>query len=85
MNKLHIAVEKIKKQMSANSNKLPFQIDSLVDDIDVSVSVDRATFEGLISDPLREVRQTLEGLLHSTKVRKGSLYSVEIAQHFPQY
>merc|ERR1712106_944417 len=45
LNKLRIAVEKIKKQMSANSNKLPFQLDSLVDDIDVNVSIDRATFK----------------------------------------
>lgn len=79
MNKLLIAVEKIKKQMSANSNKLPFQIDSLVEDIDVSVSVDRATFESLISHPLKEVRHTLEGLLHSTTVKKEALHSVEIA------
>jgi len=79
MNKLRIAVEKIKKQMSANSNKLPFQIDSLVDDIDVSVSIDRTTFESLICDQLKEVRQTLEGLLHSTTVKKEALHCVEVA------
>merc|ERR1711994_448502 len=33
LNKLAIAVEKVKKQMSANSNKLPMQIDSLLEEV----------------------------------------------------
>eukprot|EP00092_Neocalanus_flemingeri_P034469 GFUD01037480.1.p1 GENE.GFUD01037480.1~~GFUD01037480.1.p1 ORF type:complete len:764 (+),score=200.20 GFUD01037480.1:264-2555(+) len=78
LNKLRIAVEKIKKQMSANSNKLPFQLDSLVDDIDVHVSIDRATFEELIKCQLDEIRKTFINLLHSTTVKKEQLHSVEI-------
>jgi len=79
LNKLRIAVEKIKKQMSANSNKLPFQLDSLVDDIDVNLSIDRATFEELIKDHLEEIRKTCINLLNSTTVKKEQLHSVEIA------
>jgi len=78
LNKLRIAVEKIKKQMSANSNKLPFQLDSLVDDIDVNVSVDRATFEELIKSQLDEIRKTFVNLLDSTTVKKDNIHSVEI-------
>merc|ERR1719412_1909324 len=73
LNKLGIAVEKVKKQMSANSNKLPMQIDSLVDDVDVNISVDRATFE-----QLEEVRSCLLSLLQATTVRREQLHSVEL-------
>merc|ERR1719356_2133884 len=40
-NKLRLAVEKIKKQMSANSNKPPLQIENLVDEVDVNMSLER--------------------------------------------
>jgi len=79
LNKLRIAVEKIKKQMSANSNRLPFQLDSLVDDIDVNVSIDRATFEQLIKSQLEEIRKTFVNLMNSTTIKKEQLHSVEIA------
>jgi len=78
LNKLLIAVEKVKKQMSANSNKLPLQIDSLVDDTDVTVAVDRATFEQLVRQQLEEVRITLLNLLQSTTVKREQLHSVEL-------
>jgi len=78
LHKLGIALEKLKKQMSANSNKLPLQIDSLVDDTDVTVAVDRATFEQLARRPLEEVRTTLLNLLQSTTVRREQLASVEL-------
>jgi heat shock protein len=78
LNKLGIAVEKVKKQMSANSNKLPMQIDSLVEDTDVSVTVDRATFEQLAQQQLEEVRSCLLSLLQATTVRREQLHSVEL-------
>jgi len=78
LNKLGIAVEKVKKQMSANSNKLPMQIDSLVEDTDVNVSVDRATFEQLAQKQLEEVRSCLFSLLQATTVRREQLHSVEL-------
>jgi len=78
LNKLRIAVEKIKKQMSANSNKLPFQLDSLVDDIDVNVSIDRDTFEDLIKSQLCEIKKTFVNLLNSTTIKKEHIHSVEI-------
>merc|ERR1711902_471380 len=78
LNKLGIAVEKVKKQMSANSNKLPMQIDSLVEDTDVSVAVDRAAFEQLAQQQLEEVRSCLLSLLQATTVRREQLHSVEL-------
>merc|ERR1712165_496937 len=78
VNKLRLAVEKIKKQMSANSNKLPLQIENLCEDVDVSLSLDRAKFEELIQADLEEVKRTLSLLLDSTTVTKSQLHSVEL-------
>ena len=78
INKLQIGVEKIKKQMSANSNKLPFQIESLAQDIDVNLSISRNIFEELIKDPLDEIKRTLINLLDFTNVKKEQIHSVEI-------
>ena len=78
LNKLRLAVEKIKKQMSANSNKLPLQIENLVEDIDVNISLERSKFEELIKLDLDEVRKTLTDLLNSTTVKKDQIHSVEV-------
>jgi len=78
VNKLRLAVEKIKKQMSANSNKLPLQIENLCEDLDVNLSLDRAKFEELIQADLEEVKRTLSTLLDSTTVKKGQIDSVEL-------
>ena len=78
LNKLRIGVEKVKKQMSANSNKLPLQIDSLVEDLDVNLTIDREIFEALIEDQMNEIKKTFLGLLSSTGVEKEQIHSVEI-------
>jgi len=78
INKLRLAVEKIKKQMSANSNKLPLQIENLCEDVDVNLSLDRAKFEELIQSDLEDVRRTLSMLLDSTTVKKEQIDSVEL-------
>jgi len=78
LNKLRITVEKIKKQMSANSNKLPFQLDSLVEDIDINMTIDRSLFEELIQGHLEEIRKTFINLLNSTTVKREQIHSIEI-------
>ena len=78
VNKLRLAVEKIKKQMSANSTKLPLQIENLCEDLDVNLSIDRVKFEELIQSDLAEVRRTLSILLDSTTVKKDQIDSVEL-------
>jgi len=77
-NKLRLAVEKIKKQMSANSNKLPLQIENLCDDVDVNLSLERTKFEELIQSDLEEMKRTLSNLLDSTTVKKEDIASVEV-------
>jgi len=78
LNKLRLGVEKIKKQMSANYNRLPLQIDSLVEDIDINLTIDRDVFETLIKDHLSEIEKTFINLLSSTGIGKEQIHSVEI-------
>lgn len=61
-------VEKIKKQMSANSTKLPLNIECLIDEKDVSGEMQRNTMESLCSDLFQRVERTLRHcLLQSSK------------------
>jgi len=78
LNKVRRAVEKVKKQMSANSSKLPFQIESLIEDVDIDLTIDRETFEELIKNQLEKVRNTFTSLLDSATVNKDQLHSVEV-------
>ena len=78
VNKVRNALEKAKKQMSANTNSIPVQLDSLVDDIDVAFSVDRAKFQELIQSKVAEMKETFENLLASTTVKPDQIHSVEI-------
>jgi heat shock protein len=51
-------VEKLKKQMSANSTKLPLNIECLMDDKDVSSSLCRADFEIMAADLFDRAERT---------------------------
>jgi len=77
-NKLKNVLEKTKKQMSANTNKIPVQIDSLVDEIDVNFSIDRSEFEKMIETKIAAIRETLQDLMKSTTLNLEDLHSVEI-------
>jgi len=77
-NKLRTNLEKVKKQMSANTNPIPIQIDSLIDDTDIQLSIDRAKFEELIKTQVAEIKSTLENLLDSTTIKPADIHSVEI-------
>jgi heat shock protein len=79
LNKLSAALEKVKKQMSANANRLPFTVDSLLgEDRDVQLSAERAEFEQLLQPSLALLRQSWENLLASTTVRREQIHSVEL-------
>ncbi|XP_074603198.1 heat shock protein 70Cb [Brevipalpus obovatus] len=60
--------EKLKKQMSANSNSLPINVECLYDERDFSARMDRTTFEQLASDHFAAIescfRRTLENASH---------------------
>jgi heat shock protein len=71
-------VEKIKKQMSANSTKLPMNIECFMDDKDVHSDIKRTEFEELSMHLFNRVEVTLEQCLKDSKLSKDDIYSVEI-------
>lgn len=71
-------VEKIKKQMSANSTKLPMNIECFMDDKDVHADIKRTEFEELSMHLFNRVEVTLEQCLKDSKLSKDDIYSVEI-------
>jgi len=76
--KLLSEVEKIKKQMSASTHKLPLNIECFMNDIDVKGSIDRATFEELIQPELNKIETAFKELLESGKLKLEDIYSVEV-------
>ncbi|XP_050521873.1 heat shock 70 kDa protein 4 [Daktulosphaira vitifoliae] len=71
-------VEKIKKQMSANSTKLPMNIECFMDDKDVHAGINRSEFEELSMHLFNRVENTLDQCLKESKLNKDDIYSVEI-------
>lgn len=71
-------VEKLKKQMSANSTKLPLNIECFMDEIDVHSSMQRATMEKLCGHLLQRVDQTLQKCLKDSNLSLDDIHSVEI-------
>jgi len=71
-------VEKIKKQMSANSTKLPLNIECFMNDIDVSSSMQRTDFEQLCSSLFKRIEETMKKCLKESKLKLDDIYSVEI-------
>ncbi|BFF96612.1 heat shock 70 kDa protein 4 [Drosophila madeirensis] len=71
-------IEKLKKQMSANSTKLPLNIECFLEDIDVSSSMQRSQMEELCAPVLHRVEQTFKRLLAESKLQLDDIHSVEI-------
>lgn len=71
-------VEKIKKQMSANSTKLPMNIECFMNDKDVHADIKRSEFEELSMHLFNRVEVTLDQCLKDSKLNKDDIYSVEI-------
>lgn len=59
-------VEKLKKQMSANSTKLPLNIDCFIDEIDVTSSMSRTEMEELCADIFKRVETTCRKCLQDS-------------------
>ena len=78
MLKLISESEKLKKQMSANTNKMPLNIECFMEDKDVNGSVDRAEFEELISPYTKQIENVLQEVLVSSKWKPEDIYSVEV-------
>lgn len=71
-------VEKIKKQMSANSTKLPLNIECFMEDKDVSSTIQRSIMEELCQPLLERVNQTLRKCLVESKLAPEDIHSIEI-------
>jgi molecular chaperone DnaK (HSP70) len=76
--KLLTEVEKLKKQMSANTNKMPLNIECFMNDIDVKGVVDRAAFEEMIAPMVKKIEGSLEECLRTSGLKKEEIYSVEV-------
>jgi len=76
--KLMTEAEKLKKLMSANTNKIPLNIECFMDDKDVKGTMDRATFEELVAGDMFNIEKVLRECLDSSKLKVEDIYSVEI-------
>lgn len=71
-------VEKLKKQMSANSTKLPLNIECFMNDKDVHGDMKRTDMEQLCAGLFQRVETTLLECLHESKLTKEEIHSIEI-------
>ncbi|XP_026764981.1 97 kDa heat shock protein isoform X2 [Galleria mellonella] len=71
-------IEKLKKQMSANSTRLPLNIECFMEERDVSGDMQRAQMEQICAETFTRVERTLRAILHNAKLRPEDIYSVEI-------
>ncbi|XP_044735418.1 heat shock 70 kDa protein 4 isoform X2 [Chrysoperla carnea] len=71
-------VEKLKKQMSANSTVLPLNIECFMEDKDVHGEMKRADMEAMCAGLFERAEQTLVQCLQQSKLRPDDIHSVEI-------
>lgn len=72
-------VEKLKKQMSANSTMLPLNIECFMDEKDVHGEMKRADMESMCAHLFKRVEQTLRQCLEDSKLKLEDIHSVELA------
>jgi heat shock protein 4 len=75
--RLASSVEKLKKILSANL-QAPLNVESIMNDIDVTSSLDRETFEKLISPLLDRTTAPLEAALADAKLTKDDIDAIEL-------
>lgn len=73
--------EKLKKQMSANSNELPINIECLYDDRDFTGRIDRATFEQLAGELLEKINS----MFQDTFRRAEEKFNKEFAEKYGKF
>ncbi|KAL2286199.1 hypothetical protein FJTKL_07021 [Diaporthe vaccinii] len=75
--RVHAAAEKTKKILSANQ-QAPVNIESLMNDVDVSAMVTRQEFEALIDPLLSKTTGPLEQALEQAKLTKDDIDVIEV-------
>jgi heat shock protein len=71
-------VEKLKKQMSANSTKLPLSIECFMNDTDVHSSIQRNDMEEICSSIFQRIEVCMRRCLTDSKLALEDIHSVEI-------
>ncbi|XP_012138186.1 heat shock protein 70Cb isoform X2 [Megachile rotundata] len=72
-------VEKLKKQMSANSTTLPLNIECFMDEKDVHGEMKRADMEAMCAHLFKRVETALRQCLEDSKLKLDDIHSVELA------
>ncbi|KAF7386825.1 hypothetical protein HZH66_011277 [Vespula vulgaris] len=72
-------VEKLKKQMSANSTTLPLNIECFMEEKDVHGEMKRADMEAMCAHLFKRVESTLRQCLADSKLKPEDIHSMEIA------
>lgn len=76
--KLTSEVEKVKKQMSANTNKLPLNIECFMEERDLTHRVDRESFEEMVQQQLEKAEQVMTECLKASEWKPEEIYAVEV-------
>nr|QWA14828.1 heat shock cognate 70c [Diaphanosoma celebensis] len=71
-------VEKLKRQMSANSTSLPIGIECLVEERDFSASMKRTEMEELCASLFQRVQQTMQRCLDGSGLKPDDIAEVEL-------
>lgn len=70
--------EKLKKLMSANTTKIPLNIECFMEDKDVTGHMNRDTFEALVADLLKRIENALRNVLTAAQVDATTVHAVEL-------
>lgn len=71
-------IEKLKKQMSANSTKLPLNIECFMNDTDVASSIQRVDMEEICKHLFQRIEEVMRRCLRESKLTLDEIHSVEI-------
>lgn len=78
MLRLLAEAEKLKKQMSANSTKLPLNIECFMNDTDVASSIQRCEMEEMCKSLFVRIEETMKRCLRESKLDLEDIHSVEM-------
>jgi molecular chaperone DnaK (HSP70) len=76
--KLTSEVEKVKKQMSANTSLVPLNIECFMEERDLTHRVERAAFEEMIQEELSKAEKVMVDCLKASEWKQEDIYAVEI-------
>jgi heat shock protein 4 len=77
LHRTYAGVEKLKKILSAN-HSAPLNIESVMNDVDVSAMLKREELEGLVAPLLARITAPLEQALKEAKLTTADIHSVEM-------